>query len=167
MVAENGVLKYFMKILIAFYSKTGRTQMVANDLAKNLKSDIDEIVDLKNRDGIWGWIKAGYDGFKGKLTEIKAQKDPNNYDLVLIGTPIWGCNMVPAVRTYVTKYKKDLKKVIVFTTSGSTKPETTVAQLETILDGNKVLEFEAWDDADLNNKKKYQEKLERFLKRLP
>jgi len=53
-----------MKILITFYSKTGHTKRVATDLAKELnamptgrQADIDEIVDLKNRNGFLGKIK--------------------------------------------------------------------------------------------------------------
>lgn len=155
-----------MKKLIVFYSKTGHTKRVATDLVKNLKSDIDEIIDLKNRNGFWGFIKAGYDGMKGNLTEIKSDKNPKSYDLVLIGTPVWGDNLTPAVRTYVAKYKNDFKKIVVFTTSGGAKPEKTVAQLETVLDGKKVLGFEGWDDTDFNNEDKYQKKLERFLEKI-
>ncbi|MDD4111130.1 MAG: flavodoxin domain-containing protein [Clostridia bacterium] len=155
-----------MKILVTFYSKTGHTKRVSTDLAKNLKSDIDEIIDLKNRNGIWGWIKAGYDGFKGKLTEIKNQKNPGNYDLVLVGTPVWGDNLSPAVRTYITKYKNDLKKVVVFTASGGAKIEKTVAQIEAIIDGKKVLGFEGWDETDFKDENKYQDKLKRFLEKI-
>lgn len=139
---------------------------MATDLAKNLKSDIDEIIDLKNRNGFWGFIKAGYDGMKGKLTEIKTQKEAKNYDLVLVGTPIWGDNLSPAVRTYITKYKNDLKKVVVFTASGGAKIEKTVAQIEAILEGKKVLEFEGWNETDFKDENKYQEKLKRFLDKL-
>ena len=66
-----------MKILVAFYSKTGKTKKVALGIAKQLKADIDEIADLKNRRGIIGWIIAGRDAFRGLLTEIKFKKNPS------------------------------------------------------------------------------------------
>ena len=47
---------------------------------------------------------------KGNLAEIKTQKEASNYDLVLIGTPVFGWNLTPPVKTYVTKHKNDLKK---------------------------------------------------------
>ena len=162
-----------MKILIAYYSKTGHTKRVAIDLVKKLKAipagrqaDIDEIVDLKKRNGIWGFIKSGLDGMKGRLTEIKSQKKPNNYDLVLLGTPIWAGSISPAIKTYIVKNKNSFKKFGFFMTSGGSNLEIIKTQINTILEGKKVLEFEGWDDVDLKDESKYQEKLERFLERI-
>jgi flavodoxin len=156
-----------MKILVAFYSKTGKTKTVAQELAKNLKADIEEIIDLKDRSGIRGWLESGRDGMKGYLTEIKdVNKNPKNYDLVIVGTPVWGWNSTPAIRTYLTKYKNDFNKIVIFTTSGGTDPEKTVTGLKTVLEGKKILDFEGWNDTDFKDKEKYQEKLTRFGERI-
>ncbi|MCW1949090.1 MAG: NAD(P)H-dependent oxidoreductase [Candidatus Shapirobacteria bacterium] len=153
-----------MKILIAYFSKNGHTKRVANDLAKNLKADIEEIVDLKDRRGLKGWLESGRDGMKGYLTEIREiEKKPKNYDLVIVGTPVWGWNSTPAARTYIANNKDDFKNLAVFITSGDTKPEKTVASLETVLNGNKVLTFEGWSEKELKDEKIYREKLERFI----
>ena len=109
-----------MKKLVVFYSRSGNTQKVALEIARSLRADVDEIIDLKDRTRkIIGWLIAGKDASQKKLTEIKFKKDPKNYDLVIIGTPIWAWTMTPAIRTYLSKNK--IKKVAFFSTAGSRK----------------------------------------------
>lgn len=59
-----------MKTLVVFYSRTGNTKKMAKILAKELHADIDEIVDLKNRKGILGYIFSGRDAMKQLKTKI-------------------------------------------------------------------------------------------------
>src|SRR5512138_3081069 len=101
-----------MKILITYFSKTGNTKKVAIDLSKKLNTEIDEVIDLKDRE----FLLQGRDAARGFLTEIKTAKNPANYDLVIIGTPVWALNSTPAIRTYITNFKNEFKKVAIFTT---------------------------------------------------
>lgn len=79
-----------MKSLVVYYSRTGKTKFVAETAAAELGSDIEEIVDLKNREGKLGWMSATQDASRGKETEIApTKKVPNDYDLLIIGTPVW------------------------------------------------------------------------------
>lgn len=105
-----------MKTLIAFYSRTGNTRKVAEELAAALKADIDEIIDRKDRRGIIGWLKSGRDAMRRTETLIRTRKDPSKYGLVVIGTPIWAGTMASAVRTYLSKNK--FRKVAFFCTFG-------------------------------------------------
>ena len=105
------------KTLVAYYSRTGSTKKVALEIAKNLNADTDEIIDLKDRSGIKGWFVSGFDAFRSQSTEIKTKKDSSEYDLVIIGTPIWAGRETPAVRTYMLKNK--FKKVAFFCTAGN------------------------------------------------
>lgn len=154
-----------MKILVVYYSKTGSTEKVANDLAKKFDAEIDKIIDLTDRSGIVGWMYGGRDAMKGKLTEIKTEKNPKDYDLVIIGTPVWAWNSSPAARSYVAKFKNEFNKVVIFTTSGSTPPEKPVKYLETILE-KKVECLAGWTTAELKNDKKYEEIMERFVSKI-
>jgi flavodoxin len=108
-----------MKTLIVYYSRTGTTKKVGEKLAKHLKCDHEEIIDLKSRAGPIGWMGAGKDAMKKKLTYIKdIKKDPKKYDLIIIGSPVWAGNVVPAIRTYILTNKPDIKKVAFFCTMG-------------------------------------------------
>jgi flavodoxin len=107
-----------MKKLVVFYSRTGTTKKVSEMLTRLLKADIDEIMDEKNRAGIFGYIWGGRDALSEKTTKIKFSKNPKEYDIIIIGTPIWAGKMAPAVRTYLLDNKSKLKKVAFFCTKG-------------------------------------------------
>ncbi len=107
-----------MKGLISYYSRTGNTKKVAEKISERLNIDLERIVDKKNRSGIIGWIKAGYDAKKGNLTEIEnLKKKPSNYDFIILGSPIWGGNVTPAIKTYLKNNKDHFKEIIVYFTS--------------------------------------------------
>ncbi len=59
-----------------------------------------------------------------KTTQISYKKDPAKYDLVVIGTPVWGWNITPPVRTYLQENKDKFKKVAFFKTCGDSKNKT-------------------------------------------
>ena len=71
-----------MKSLVVYYSRTGNAKFVAETVAAELGSDIEEVVDLKKRDGKLGWISASRDASGGKQTEIApTTKNPKDYEL--------------------------------------------------------------------------------------
>jgi flavodoxin len=108
-----------MKALVVYYSRTGNTKKTGEDIAKALKADSEEIIDKKGRKGPLGFMSAGRDATKKNLTTIgPVHKDPAKYDLVIIGTPIWGSNLSCATRTYISQNKSKFKKVAFFCTAG-------------------------------------------------
>jgi flavodoxin len=108
-----------MKSLVVYYSRTGKTRFVAETIAAQLGSDIEEIVDLKRREGKMGWMSATRDASSGKETQIAPPKKiSQNYDLLVIGTPVWAFNTTPAIRTYLNNNDLSGKKVALFFTFG-------------------------------------------------
>lgn len=104
-----------MKILVVFYSRSGRTKKIAEAISDILKCDKEEIFDTKNRKGIPGFLSAGTDANLRRLTAIKEIKNnPSLYDLVIIGTPIWSSNISTPIRTYLSLHKDNFKKVAFF-----------------------------------------------------
>jgi flavodoxin len=152
-----------MKTLVVFYSRSGNTKKIAQILAKKLNADLDEIIDHTNRSGLKGWLLGGRDAMKKSLTEISVQKNPQNYDLVVIGTPIWVGASTHAFRTYLTQFKKDLKTAAIFTTSGSDGPEKTVAVFENIT-GQKCIASLGLTSAELSQN--YDSKIDEFVKKI-
>lgn len=110
-----------MKSLVVYYTRTGKTKFVAEAIAAQLGADIEEIVDLKKREGKIGWIMSGKDASRKSLTEIApTKKAPADYDLVVIGTPIWAWSPTPAIRTYLSQNNNlSGKKVALFYTFDS------------------------------------------------
>ncbi|MFA5032027.1 MAG: flavodoxin [bacterium] len=122
------------KILIVFYSRTGTTKKVAETIASTLKCDMEEIVDMKSRKGLWGWIMSGKDATQNNLTTIKeTTKSPDSYDLIIIGTPIWASKMTPAVRTYLSKNKEKIKNIAFFCTMGGSNAGNAFKDMEVFI----------------------------------
>jgi flavodoxin len=150
-----------MKTLVVYYSKTGNTKKIAEEILKVIKADRDEIVDLKNRKGLINWLISGRDGMKKRLTKIKYSKNPARYDLVVIGTPVWGWNVVPAVRTYLTENKP--KKISFFSTSGGTNVKQTFLDMESI--SKKPIAFLSITEKEIKSNN-YHDKLKEFCNKL-
>ncbi len=107
------------RFLVAYYSRTGTTRLVAQAIAQRLRADTEEIVDRKGRAGLLGFIVSGKDAHLRRLTQIEAPRcDPAAYDLAVIGTPVWAGNMSCAVRTYISQFRDRLPGVAFFLTTG-------------------------------------------------
>jgi flavodoxin len=107
-----------MKSLVVFYSRSGNTKKIGLEIAQILKADTEEIIDLKNRKGAIGFITGGFAGVFKRQTKIKqVSLNPLNYDLLVIGSPIWAGNMTPAIRKFLSQLDKEkLKKIAFFCT---------------------------------------------------
>ena len=113
-----------MKILVVFYSRSGKTKKAAEAISDILKCDKEEIFDIKSREGITGFLSAGSATNLRRLTAIKEIKNnPSLYDLVIIGTPIWSSNVSTPIKTYLSLYQEDFKKVAFFCTRLSSDPK--------------------------------------------
>ena len=119
-----------MKYLVVYHSRTGNTKTIGTTIRKALSADIDEIIDKKKRTGIVNLVRAGRDGQGKKLTEIQFEKDPQDYDMIVIGSPIWAGNPTPALRTYLTMHDLKGKKVAFFASSIVNRYANVFSQLK-------------------------------------
>jgi len=109
-----------MKILVVVYSRTGNTLSVARRIAEYLEANLEVIDDKTNRKGVLGFLRSGYEALMKRIPAIAEPKqDPGNYDLVIIGTPIWAGRMSSPIRAYLTRFKGRFKQVALFATSGT------------------------------------------------
>ncbi len=154
-----------MKTLIVYYSRTGTTKKISESLANKIGADLEEIRDTVNRSGIIGYMRSGRDAMKRYLTKLeKTEKDPAEYDLVVIGTPIWGWNLSSPTRTYISENKEKFKKVAFFCTMGGSGFEKAFSEMEEII-GKKPLSVLSFKTVEVvgNN---FSEKVDIFLKEL-
>ena len=121
------------KHLVVFYSRTGNTKRIAEAVSTGLQCDLEELVDTKKRGGFLGYMKSARNAGSGKETEIgEIQKNPGEYDVVIIGTPVWVGKMAPAIRTYLNRYRDQLKSVAFFCTSGNGTNQKSFSAMEEI-----------------------------------
>lgn len=154
-----------MKILVVFYSRSGRTKKIAETISDILKCDKEEIFDTKNRKGIPGFLSAGTDANLRRLTAIKETKNnPSLYDLVVIGTPVWSSNISTPIRTYLTLHKEDFKNVAFFCTRLGSDADKVFTDMEGICQKTPIASLELTSREVARNQ--YMQKVKEFIKNL-
>jgi flavodoxin len=122
-----------LKTLVVYYSRTGNARFVAQTIAAEVGADIEEVIDLKKRSGILGYLRGGSDARRGKETEITpTTKSPASYDLIIVGTPVWAARPTPAITTYLKRNDLSGKKVALFFAQGGKKP-AAIAQTKALI----------------------------------
>ncbi len=112
-----------LKSLVVYYSRTGNARFVAETIAAEVGADVEEIIDQKKRSGPLGFLAGGSDARRGKETVISpTTKSPAEYDLIIVGTPVWASRPSPAIVTYLKRNDLSGKKVAFFFTRGGKKP---------------------------------------------
>lgn len=110
---------------IIFYSRTGKTSIIAEIIKDTFGYNLQEIIDLKNRSGILGYIGGVIDIWLRPLTEISPSVvDIKDYSLLFIGAPLWGGKFPPAITTFFSSAHFSGKKVVLFATCGSRMKQT-------------------------------------------
>ncbi len=128
-----------MKILISYYSRTGTTKKAAEHIEDSLAErgievKTEEVIDKKDRDGKTGYIVAGKDAMMRKKTEIgDISYDPKNFDMLIVGTPVWAGKVTPAIRTYLEKYKDKIDQIAFFCTHGGGGESKTFTDMKEII----------------------------------
>ena len=111
-----------LKSLVVYYTRDGNTRFVAETIAAEIGADLEEVIDLKKRSGIFGYLSGGRDAIQGKETKISPSvKSPAGYELIVVGSPIWAGRPAPALTTYLKKNDLSGKKVAVFFSQGGKK----------------------------------------------
>lgn len=123
------------RTLIAFYSMSGNTRIIANEIRSAVDADIEEIVEPRLRQGFGGVMRALFDNVLRREPPISpASHDPSEYDLLLLGGPVWAGRMAAPVRTYAKRYGTSARRVAFFCTEGANGAEKAFADLEELCD---------------------------------
>jgi len=154
-----------LKSLVVYYSRTGNTKLVAEKIAKNLNADLCEILDKKNRSGKLVFLTGGYAALREKLTAIEVTKSIDDYEFIIIGSPIWAGKITPAIRTFVSKNNFSKKKLALFITLGGNKTGKPLSNFKKAIEPHiPIAEFALADD--LKNLEDVEEKIEYWCNEL-
>lgn len=129
------------KILVAYFSASGVTKKVAERLADAAGADLYEIVPenpYTQADVNWKnpFARCNKEWFKKlDVPAVGTVENFADYDLVLIGFPIWyGCAPI-VVNSFAEKHDFTGKKVALFATSISSKMGKTAEKFKPHLNG--------------------------------
>ena len=118
------------RVLVVYYSRSGTTARVAETLATALEADLVPIVDTVDRGGVGGFVRSLQDAIAKRPAVIEPLTvDPSAYELVVVGTPVWGNAASTPVRAFFAQHRA-LKKVAFFITDGLSSHAVVFGDLE-------------------------------------
>ncbi|MBW2046297.1 MAG: flavodoxin [Deltaproteobacteria bacterium] len=130
-----------MRSLVVYYSLEGNTKFISEVIAKACGADI---LELKLRDeakptGFKKYLWGGRQVFKREKPQlIPFDKNPQDYDIIFIGTPVWAWRHAPAVETFFSDTDLRDKKIALFCCHGGGKGKT-LDKMKGRLQGNEII----------------------------
>ncbi len=114
-----------MKTLVAYFSASGTTKMVANRLAGAIGADIFEIepkIPYSNQDLDWtnknSRSSLEMNDRSSRPEVAKKVSNMEQYDKIFVGFPIWWCVAPTIVNSFLEQYDLSGKTIVPFATSG-------------------------------------------------
>jgi len=118
------------RILVVYYSRTGRTRQIAEAIAAQLSADIEPIQDGGQRLGTRGYLRSLLEAIQNRGVRILAPtKNPSDYDLIILGTPVWAHNMCTPMRAYIKAQQQRFREIAVFCTQGGSGGSKVAGQV--------------------------------------
>lgn len=119
------------RILVVYCSRSGRTETVARLIAAKCGADIEAIEDVSaDRSGVLGYLRCALEALFGIQAPIRRNRcSPRDYDLVIVGTPVWFWNMSSPVRTYLNRHGAQMRQVAFFCTLGGSGQDKVIGEM--------------------------------------
>ena len=138
------------KVLVAYFSASGVTKGVAENLAKAAKADIYEIkpqVPYTDADLNWtdksSRTSVEMKDWNSRPAIIDDNFDVSGYDTVFLGFPIWWYIAPTIINTFLEAHDFSSKKIILFGTSGGSRFGSAVRNLQpSVADSCEIIEGE-------------------------
>lgn len=109
-----------MSILLVYHSYSGQTRLIAEQFAQALNCDILALKPVIPFSNDYQAVVDEYQNNESdqKTVEIEAiNVHLENYDTILIGTPVWWYTITPVIRSFLKKYDLKGKRVYPFATN--------------------------------------------------
>ena len=132
------------KTLVLYYSLTGTTESVAQELQKALNADMESIEMETPYTGSYEEVvkQVGKEREAGELPKLlPLNADLAQYDTIFLGYPIWYGTYALPIHTLVKNHDFAGKKIVTFCTFGSGGLEPAIADLKQALPQAEVSEI--------------------------
>ena len=110
-----------MSRLVVYYTLSGNTEMAAKKIAEKLGADLMKIDTEKPMPKSFAAqiIVGGGQVIMNHIPKLKPlEKDPADYDEIILGSPIWNSKGVPAINAFLQDEKAAAKVTSLFFLSG-------------------------------------------------
>lgn len=137
-----------MRTLVVYYSLEGSTKCIAETVAEMTGADVERlrtkerITASKFMDHYWSGTKE-HPNEKIELEPLV--HDPNEYDMIFIGTPVWAWSPAPPIYSFLKDNPVKGKKIALFLSSEGERGKT-FERMTSLLEGNSILSREEFVD---------------------
>ena len=153
------------KILVAYFSASGVTKKVAENMAKAANADLFEIAPEQPYTGAdLNWMdKQSRSTLEMKDKNCRpamaAKPDVSGYDVILVGFPVWWYREPSIIDTFMESADFTGKTVVPFCTSGGSGLGDSAKNMQSLASGAKVLDGKRFSSsASADELKKWAEK---------
>lgn len=108
-----------MRILVVYFSYQGNNRLLASYLAKNLKADLCPVVETKRRNALTTMLDMA---FKRNPKVKSLRKRPEDYEHVVLLSPLWDATLANPMRSMVRKEARHLREYSFISFSGYRRP---------------------------------------------
>jgi flavodoxin len=127
--------------LVVYYSFEGSTRLIAQTIATTLEADIMECKPIKdiNSKGFMKYVWGGRQVLFKKHPHLEPfEKNPADYETIIIGTPVWAFNYTPALRSFLSQVTLRKKNIAIFCCHEGGKGKT-LENLKEALSNNTII----------------------------
>lgn len=129
------------KTLVVYYSYEGSTRSIAQTIASTLEADIMECRPTKDisSKGFMKYVWGGRQVVFKKRPKLEVfEKNPAEYETIILGTPVWSFTYAPAIRSFLSTVILQKKNIGVFCCHEGGKGNT-LEHLKEALVGNIII----------------------------
>lgn len=113
------------RILVAYFSYSGTTQSVAEQLSSRIGADLFEIAPAEEYSSLY--LRSNREIRRGERLELSAEvENMEEYDIVFVGYPVWFHATPAPVNSFLESYDLTDKLIIPFCTSGGSDIDETM-----------------------------------------
>ena len=113
------------RILVAYFSYSGTTQSVAEQLSSRIGADLFEIAPAEEYSSLY--LRSNREIRRGERPELSAEiENMEEYDIVFVGYPVWFHATPAPVNSFLESYDLTDKLIIPFCTSGGSDIDETM-----------------------------------------
>lgn len=131
-----------MNTLVIYFSFDGNTKFIAEKIAETLNADMIELNTSKKypREGFGKYFFGGKSVIFGEKPELtNTDIDLSRYKTIIMGTPVWAGSYTPPIKSFISQYKIQGKRIALFASHGGGGAEKCFAKLKKALPGNEFI----------------------------
>lgn len=155
------------KTLVIYYSLSGHTKDIAEQIAAKTNADLYEIKTIEAYSSPSVYMKSKKELSSQNYPQLQNDNMPDvtKYDTVFVGAPVWWYTMAPALYSYLNMTDFNNIKVVPFSTQGSNFG-SFFEDFAKIAKNARILQHESFNNMDEKYQSQISNKINNWLNQL-